>query len=783
MDEIVNEFLIESYEMLDDIDQGLIALEENPSDVAVLERIFRALHTIKGTCGFLSFTNLEKVAHAGENLLSMLRDGTLAIDAEVADALLATVDSIRAHLAVIEATESDEGEESAELIATLRELAGRLPTSNEHEPDDSTKAETSDEHDAVEGETPADGDAAADDVTPVGDDKLVGTIMVEQGLVDGDDVAIAAVEQSMGDRRKIGEILVDQGKADQMAVAEALRQQESMRDRSGLSAADSTIRVDVSLLDELMNLVGELVLTRNEIMQVVDESRDTTFTGPSQRLNIITSELQEGVMKTRMQPIGNVWGKLPRLVRDLSHQMGKQVRIEMDGKDTELDKTIIEATKDPLTHIVRNTIDHGIESPEERKALGKEPEGVLHLRASHEGGQVNIEITDDGAGIDIEVIKAKAVERGLVSAEAASRMSDAEATHLIFLPGFSTASVVTNVSGRGVGMDVVKTNIEKIGGSVEVRTAKNEGTTFKIKIPLTLAIIPALSVLCGGNRYAIPQINLIELVRVERGHGSNGIEYVHGAPVYRLRGRLLPIVDLREVLDTPGEVDDVVNVVVLQADDRQFGVIVDEINETQEIVVKPLGHVVQEIPLYSGATILGDGRVALILDVLGLAQHANIITAHGEPNPFAELTDGMDAATSVEAETLLLLEVGDDRRVAVPLSAVARLEEFAADAVERSGHRPVVQYRGEIMSLIDLGQCLGYGSWIGTDDAVSVVVYQHLGRDVGLIVGQILDIVEHDCPAGADSVVISGRVTDLFDVAALVDRELPASEADLIGAL
>ncbi len=489
-------------------------------------------------------------------------------------------------------------------------------------------------------------------------------------------------------------------------------------------------------------------------------------------------------MKTRMQPIGNVWGKLPRVVRDLSHQMGKSVRIEMDGKDTELDKTIIEAIKDPLTHIVRNTVDHGIETPEQRQAAGKPSEGVLHLRANHEGGQVNIEISDDGAGIPLDIIKAKAVERGLITAETAERMSDAEATHLIFLPGFSTAAAVTNVSGRGVGMDVVKTNIEKIGGSVEVRTVLGEGTTFKIKIPLTLAIIPALSVLCGGNRYAIPQINLIELVRVEASETSAGIEFVHGAPVYRLRGRLLPIVDLREVLGSPNPESAVANVVVLQADDRQFGVVVDEIHETQEIVVKPLGQVVADIPLYSGATILGDGRVAVILDVLGLAQYAGIISAHGEANPIHDFLDAAEVRASIETTTLLLLGLGEGRRVALPLSDVARLEEFPVASIEQSGHRPVVQYRGRIMPLVDLGTSLGYGGWYQNDSQpVSVVVYQHEGRDVGLIVGEILDIVQHDLSGDdVESVVIGDRVTDLFDVASVVAREIPSHELDLMGA-
>ncbi|MFQ5556617.1 MAG: chemotaxis protein CheA, partial [Acidimicrobiales bacterium] len=519
-------------------------------------------------------------------------------------------------------------------------------------------------------------------------------------------------------------------------------------------------------------LVGELVLTRNQILQLCENDRESTFGAPAQRLNLITSELQEGVMKTRMQPIGNVWTKLPRVVRDLSRQMGKNVRVDMEGKDTELDKTIIEAIKDPLTHIVRNTVDHGVEAPDERVAAGKDPEGRLLLQAYHEGGQVNIEVTDDGAGIDLDRVKHKAVERGLITPETAARMSDVEATYLVFLPGFSTAESVTNVSGRGVGMDVVKTNIEKIGGSVDVRTTRGQGTTFKFKIPLTLAIIPALSVTCAGNRYAIPQVSLLELLRVEAdGEGGFGIEHIHGAPVYRLRGRLLPIVDLRGQLGAEVEDRSVVNIVVLQADDRQFGLVVDEINDTQEIVVKPLGQVAQDLELYSGATILGDGRVALILDVMGLAQRANILTAHGEGSPFHDLHAVADGKDASESTTLLLLGVGDDRRVAMPLSDVARLEEFNSDSLELAGHTQVVQYRGEIMQLIDLGSSMGLGGWHpgGADEPVSVVVYHHAGRDVGLIVNEVLDIVDEIVDERDDSVVVHDRVTDLVDVATVVD--------------
>ncbi len=752
MDDIVGEFLVESQEMLDQLDQDLLSLERDPSDAAVVEPIFRSFHTIKGTCGFLGFANLEELTHAAESLLAGVRDGDVAPSSVVIDALLASLDSIRAALEVIEVTESDSDFAADELVSRMHALRSDVPSE-------------------IEGSTSAPDGGAGSSVDEARDQR-VGDILVSKGEAERTDVEIAAAEQALGDQRYIGEILVDDHTADRDDVISALGDQSSARQAS----SSGSIRVDVALLDDLMNLVGELVLTRNQILQLADGQSDSQYSGPSQRLNLITSELQEGVMKTRMQPIETVWRKLPRVVRDLAHQLGKQVRVEMEGKKTELDKTIIEAIKDPLTHIVRNTVDHGIETPDERIAAGKPAEGRLVLSASHEGGQVIIEASDDGGGIDLERVKAISVERGIIGADIASRMTDSEAANLIFVPGFSTADEVTSVSGRGVGTDVVKTNIEKIGGSVDVRTSSGEGTTIRIKIPLTLAIIPALSVTCGGNRYAIPQLSLLELVRLDESSGAGRIEYVHGAPVYRLRGRLLPIVYLRDELGVPRASDEegrITNIVVLQADDRQFGLVVDQISDTQEIVVKPLNRLIQDISIYSGTTILGDGRVALILDVLGLAQQAKIVAAHGEHDALHDFGEVFSTADSGSSETLLLLGVGDGRRVAMPLSDVARLEEFKVEDIELAGVDEVVQYRGSIMPLVDLGSAIGYGSWHSSEsDVINVVVYHHEGRDVGLVVGEILDIVTHQVGEASPSEVIEGRVTDSVDVAEIVSRML-----------
>lgn len=559
--------------------------------------------------------------------------------------------------------------------------------------------------------------------------------------------------------------------------------EDAARTIKGSAAAESSIRVDVSLLDKLVNLVGELVLARNQVLQFTSQHTDVAFLGTAQRLNLITTELQGSAMKTRMQPIGNIWSKLPRIVRDLASNCGKEVRIEMEGRETELDKTIIEAIKDPLIHIVRNSVDHGIESREVRTQRGKPSEGVLKMRAYHEGGQVNIEIADDGGGIPLDRLKAKGIQRGLISSEQASRMEDHEALQLIFLPGFSTAEVITNLSGRGVGMDVVKTNIEKIGGTVDIQSHVGKGTVLKIKIPLTLAIIPALIVTSRGERFAIPQASLLELVRLEGNNPGQQIEYIHGAPVYRLRGQLLPLLYLNTELKlepaaTETARSEEVNIVVLQTDSRPFGLVLDEINDTQEIVVKPLGKQLKGVGCFAGATIMGDGRVALILDVMGLAQQAKVISEVQTRSSGSENGSDSKRAQGM-SQTLLLFSAGVKTRMAIPLSMVARLEEFTNAAIEYSGGTPVVRYRGQILPLIQVSDYLhprGQQQAVELPDPMQVVVYSEQGRSVGLVVAQINDIVSqvievkrHAFGNGIlGSVVIQDQVTDLLDVLALI---------------
>lgn len=806
MDDLIQEFLVESNENLDRYDSELVKLEGEPGSQALLSSIFRGIHSIKGACGFLGFQKLEKLAHAGENLLSKLRDGQLLLTAEIGSALLAAGDGIRQMLAAIDATGTDGEEEFLELIEQLKALQeGAAPAAKKPAATPSPKpapAAAKPDRESAPKQPPAAADetAAAQKQEHQPQTGKLGGTLVEQERIRPEDLERGLQAQERGDIRPIGEILVSMGAVSAPEVSTTLRMLEEQRAKA--AAQDSTIRVHVNLLDKLMNLVGELVLARNQILQFAGRQEDAAFVETLQRLNLVTSELREGVMKTRMQPISRLFDKVPRVVRDVSMACGKQVRVETEGKETELDRTLLEAMNDPLTHLVRNAIDHGIERPEKRTAAGKSAEGLLRLRALHEGGQVTIEITDDGAGIDVDRIRRKAVERGVVSAELAARMGPQEALNLIMLPGVSTAEKVTNVSGRGVGMDVVKTNIEHVGGSIEIRTQFGHGTSFRVKLPLTLAIVPALIVRCAGRRFAIPQVNLVELVRAEADRG--GIELVHDVPVYRLRGRLLPLVPLSRELrldrkEGAAQSKAALNIVVLQVDSRQFGLVVDEVHDTEEIVVKPLGKHFKSIKAYAGATIMGDGKPVLILDVPGLAQSASILTGAHEEARVGREGDAL-GRKGIESQKFVLFAGPGGSRMALPLSLLARLEELPASQVERSGNQWVAQYRGQILPLIRVSHALperreGVATALAQEfpptHPIQVLVLNHQGHAFGLVVPEILDIVEDAAQVQAPatragvlySAVIADRVTELLDVAYILrSGELCGSQAQAAGA-
>jgi two-component system chemotaxis sensor kinase CheA len=763
MDEAVREFLQESTENLDRVDRDILDLEQDPSATQPIASLFRTIHTIKGTCGFFGFVRLEKITHTGENILGRVRDGKLAWRAEIGNVLLEMVDEIRRIMARIDMNGEEGAGDDTALLAKLSEIleesAGSAKTSTKRPPPPTAHPPT---------QSPA--EFAASYGASFMHAPTVAS-MASPAVKAAPPSAPAAVAPPAP------------------AAPAAAAPRETPQDAGEAKGAqETTVRVHVELLDKLVNLVGELVLVRNQVLQYAASIDDPTFAPIVQRLGLMTTELQEGVMKTRMQPMASLWGKLPRIVRDVAVQCGKRVRLDTEGAETELDRTLIEAVKDPLVHILRNGVDHGIESPEDRVRAGKNPEGRLLLRAFHENGLVVLEIIDDGRGLNQEAIRAKALERGLATEEQLARMSERDVLAFIFHPGFSTAAKVTNISGRGVGMDVVKTNVERIGGTVELLSRFGSGTTVRIKLPLTLAIVPALIVRTCGASYAIPEANVLELVRVDMESANHAVEYVLGSPVYRLRDKLLPLVELGTLLRVDGGTSAVdratgeLGIVVLQSNDRLFGLIVDEISDIQDIVVKPLARQLKQVETFAGATILGDGRIALILDVMGVAKRARLESDAAE-SVAGDMPSSMRSYD--EGKSFLVCAGTDDGRFALPLELVARLEEFPAEKVERLGGRTAVQYRGHVMPLIDVESLLGGGSAVDhvkkSSESLPVIVFSRDGVTAGLAVHRVVDVVEEvtitDRTAGRPGVhgysVVNGRVTEVLDPPALVRRGVP----------
>lgn len=748
--EIIQEFLVETYDGLGRLDVELVELEKGEAKSETLSSVFRTMHSLKGSAGFLGFQKLESLTHVAEGLLSRLRDGKLTVNAEIVSGLLATLDAVREMLRSIELNGQDGEQTYSDLIVRLRAL-----TANEPVPTGTVQKSK-----------------AAHEVT------------IE--LVIPQPTPESSIQKTLSDL---------QGNSDSNVKSSDSSSEHAVPHATSSKVADSMIRLGVERVDKMMNLVTELVLSRNQIMQHAIVQTNPSLAAAARNLNLITSELQESVMRMRMQPISNVWGTLPRVVRDLSLECGKRVRLVMEGSDTELDKSVLEAIKDPLMHLVRNAIDHGLETPDARKSRGKSTDGALRLRAYHESGHVHIEISDDGAGIDRERVKAKARERGLLTPEQAEHLTDDAVLSLIFLPGFSTRDAVNSLSGRGVGMDVVKSNVERIGGQVDVQSTVGAGTTFKLRIPLTLAIIHALMVTSAGERYAVPQTSMIELIRLDGNRVKTGIERIHGVRVHRYRGKLLPLVSLTQVLGGADQNDgESVNLIVLQADQQQFGLIVDRVNDTQEIVVKPLNKLLRGISCLAGATILGDGQVALILDVTGLAERA-LGEARQHAAGLAEV-EVEPPASSQDTQQVVLVSGPRGERLAVPLSAVARLEEIPATKIEWTGTRPVIQYRNRILPLVDVLGLLTSRSQsrqrlreqrnnhpisgeIGYENdslPIQVVVCTDGTSQVGLVVGRILDIVTDPLLIRSSSArehvlftaVVQRQVTEVLNVSSLI---------------
>jgi two-component system chemotaxis sensor kinase CheA len=715
MDELTREFLIESQEGLDRMERCLTDLEERPQDAELIGDIFRSVHTIKGTTGFLGFKRLEKLAHAGENLLGLLRESKLTADRPLITGLLQLLDGLRSILKTIEA-EDNEGEgDDAVLIANLEEL--QLPA----------QAQAKQPVHARAG-----GQAASAPPLPRPPAKVKPAPPAASApppLAPAPALPALAPAQPA----EAVEAPAPGAKAPSAPEGDAPRQ----RVQTAGSAAESTLRVDVSLLNRMMNLVGELVLTRNQVLQAT--SADPGMTLLSRRLDMVTADLRESVMKARMQPVSNIFSKMPRMVRDLSQALGRRVRLEVEGQDTELDKSLLEAIKDPLTHAVRNSLDHGIEPPEARVAAGKNPEGILKLRAAQEGSHVIIEVSDDGAGIAVEKVRQKAIERGAITAGRAVHLGERELLQLIFLPGFSTADAVTNVSGRGVGMDVVRTNVEKIGGKVEIDSRAGKGTTLRLRIPLTLAIIPALIVRSVNQSFALPQGALSELVHISSEQAATAIEWIENVPLYRLRGKLLPLVFLDRLL-MPGVEHKAASerdnfIAVLDPDGRRFGLVVDGLADPEEIVVKPLSAVLKDIGLFSGATVLGNAELALILDPGAIALKAGVAMREEEP---ACAVEGEPGAGAVKGLEYLLVEAGG-HQAAVPLTDVLRIEQVPLKRIEYIGYRPVLNFEGQLLPVEDSGGVLA--ALEGNPEAqIIVVVCREGNRHVGIAVSHVLDV-------------------------------------------
>ena len=704
-DQILDEFLLEAQEIFDQLDLDFVALEQNPDDKKLVGNIFRAMHTLKGSSGFFAFHRLEKVAHAGESLLSKIRDGALALNEEITDALLGTSDRLREIVANIQKQRIESAGDDTALIEWLKFLTdGGKDFPRPGKAKGSSEPSKSPEQAAVPKK-------AAVDVAP---EQVKGPPVTAQ-----QPSALPVTD-----------------------VPEMPEVKESAEHERSTEIA-APIKVSVELLDNLMNLVSEMVLARNRLLSFARTSGDLAFNNTVRRIDTVTLELQERMMKTRMQPISQVWTKFPRLVRDIAQESSKKVDLIQIGAETELDRTLLEGIRDPLVHIIRNSVDHGIESPSERVAKGKPEQGTIKLRSFHENGMVVIEIADDGAGINVPLVAKKAIEKGLITADRIAKLSEREIINFIYLPGFSTNDQITNLSGRGVGMDVVRTNMQEIGGTVDIATSA-QGTRLRLSIPLTLAIMPAVFVRCKEYSYAIPQVNVFEMLRYEPKEGIPGVEDFYGVPVFRLRDKLIPLVFLNHELKLDNQlppVDQPLNIVIVQAAGIRFGIVVDEVLYMQEVVVKSVGPLLKGTPVYSGSTILGDGRVALIFDISAIAVRSGIIAKLAD-NQFEQ-----DISTAIGANTdeqqMLLFDLLGLERIVMPLDAVDRLEMIAASRIDRRGNEAVVLYGNKIMKLIPLTHYVEgatHKSLYG-DETVPVIVHYHKGQPIGFIVKKVHNIV------------------------------------------
>ena len=728
MDELLSEFLTETGEGLDQLDVELVRFEQEPNNAAMLNTIFRLVHTVKGTCGFLGLSRLAKLAHAAETLMGQYRDGA-PVTVDGVSVILASIDRIKEILAGLERDGAEPLGSDADLIGRLQMLALGEPSG-----------------------------MAAGDYQPFGAAEGV------QQNVTPLQATLDELERAW--RAAPGPDPVEPVKASAdngIGAAEANARETQPRAQ--------TVRVSVDTLEHLMTTVSELVLTRNQLLELVRRTGESEFKSPLQRLSTVTAELQEGIMKARMQPIANAWQKLPRLVRELSLELDKKIELDMAGGETELDRQVLEMIKDPLTHMLRNSADHGLEPPAERAKQGKPETGRIKLSAYQQGGYIVIEVADDGRGLDARTIRAKAIENGLATQAEVDRLSDPDIYKFIFRPGFSTAQAISGVSGRGVGMDVVRNNIELIGGTVELKSSSTSGTTFTIKIPLTLAIMAALIVEASGQRFAIPQYSVIELVRTGNASGHD-VELINDTAVVRLRDKLLPLLDLAQLLRLESSrttlervANLVLTVMVIQVGARLFGVLVDSVFRTEEIVVKPMSSVLRDVGMFSGNTILGDGSVIMIIDPNALGSVVGAVEGQAD---LVSAAPTVEAATTENKTALLLFRAGSSAMKAVPLSLITRLEAIERDTIEHCNGEDVVQYRGALMPLVYM-QDEARGR---ADGVQPVLVFTEGGKPVGLAIDEIVDIVEErleielktEAPGVIGAAIVKGKAAEIIDV-------------------
>lgn len=811
MDEVLGDFIAETREGLEALDSELVRFERNPHDPEPLASVFRLMHTIKGACGFIGLLRLQRIAHAAEEVLGGFRDGSLSVSTAAVTTILEAVDVIRGLIDALDATGEEPSGQDAALIARLEAACVATPSAPA-----APAASAAPLIERLGGDATL--DAAAEAATP----SLMRLTALEPLLGDADPILLqAALLQGLlgaargGDAtaltralKDIADIRLEDGMQDALfaAIAVALDALGAMPEDvaelracalsvaetpmaaapppcddapqpAGAGKSAATIRINVEVLEQLMRSVSELVLIRNQMIQTLRLEPESPFKAPLHRLNQVTSEIQEKVMVARMQPIGGAWAKLPRLVRDLEQELGKRIELHMSGQETELDRQVMELIRDPLTHMIRNAADHGLETTDQRRAAGKSEAGRITLSARHEGGAIVIEVSDDGRGLSVARLRAKAVALDLLSAAEAEQMSDAEAMQLIFRAGFSTASQVTSVSGRGVGMDVVRSNIEQIGGVIELRSTEGQGACFTVRIPLTLTIVSALIVEAGGERFALPQSSIIELVSAS-GASGRSIEQIEDAPVLRLRERLLPLVSLQRLLkledeappQSQGKAANETCIVVTHFGTSTFGVIVDRVFDIEEIVVKPVAGVLRHLNLYSGATILGDGAVILILDPKGAARTAGVdqISSH-LAGLASDAARKADAAPPPKEEAMLLFRAADATLRAAPLTTVSRIEEVEAAQIEKVEGRAVLQYRGRLMPI--LGADGRAPDWSGPGRR-PLLVFARGDQALGMLIGEIVDIVEIAAQpeinsAGGltlGSLIVMDQAADLIDV-------------------